>query len=192
MVAETIQLLRRELEAFLRRKAGFGPTKEVVGLVHFADKEGKLVIPENLVGVCLFNLDEERIMKSQGMVANRHADRVAFLQPEVRLNLYLLFAANFADYNESLKFIGWTVAFFQSKRVFNRQNSPTMPVAMAELVVDLYTMTLEQQNYLWSILGAKYVPSAAYQVRPVVIQEGQVELDQSPVLEINIAAGRQQ
>ena len=33
-------------------------------------------------------------------------------------------------------------------------------------------------------MGVRYLPSVAYQVRPVVIQESQTESEQSPVLEI--------
>jgi hypothetical protein len=195
VISEACQLLRSELEAFLRRKARLGPALELVRLTPFATADGASAIPPGLVGMCLFNIDEERVMKSPGLVPTRRGDRIEYVQPEVRLNLYLLFAANpaaspdpGAAYAEALRRIGWTVAFFQAKRVFDPKNTPGMAPGLAELAVDLYAMTLEQQNYLWSILGAKYLPSVAYQVRPVLIQEGEVQLDQAPVTEIAVHA----
>jgi hypothetical protein len=38
--------------------------------------------------------------------------------------------------------------------------------------VELYSLSLEQQNQLWGSLGAKYLPSAIYKVRLVVIDRG--------------------
>jgi hypothetical protein len=104
----------------------------------------------------------------------------------------MLLAANFDDYEQGLKYIAWTVGFFQRKRVFNQANTPGMEPEMPEMAVDLYAMTLEQQNYLWTILGAKYLPSVAYQVRPVVIQEAEIELESVPVKEIDLRNTRRQ
>ncbi len=163
-----------------------GTSAEIVRLTHFAETRDTIAIPNDTIGMCLFNLDEERILKTPGLQVRRNGDRVAFQQPEVRLNLYLLFAANFRQYSEALRFIGWTVAFFQSRRVFNHRNTPTLPPTVSEMAVDMYAMTLEQQNYLWSMLGIRYLPSVAYQVRPVVIQEAQVESEQVPVMEIDL------
>jgi hypothetical protein len=195
VISEACQLLRGELEAFLRRKARLGPATELVRLTPFATADGAPGIPPGLVGMCLFNIDEERVMKSPGLVPTRNGDRITYTQPEVRLNLYLLIAASpaastdpGAGYPEALRRIGWTVAFFQSKRVFDHRNTPGMDPRLAEMAVDLYAMTLEQQNYLWSILGAKYLPCVAYQVRPVLIQEAEVQLDQAPVTEIAVNA----
>ncbi len=190
MLAEVLEVLRVDLEQFLRRKAALGPSRDVVQLVNFASGRDQLAIPADTVGMCLFNIDEERIMKSPGLIPNRNGGRVTMVQPEVRLSLYLLFAANWRVYSEAVKFIGWTVGFFQGKRVFNRGNTPSMTADMSELAVDLYAMTLEQQNYLWAMMGIRYLPSVAYQVRPVVIQESQTEFEQVPVLEIDIEAAR--
>lgn len=187
MLAEVAILFRRELEEYLRRKARLGTSETLVHLTQFANSDGGSAIPTNSVGLCLFNIDEERVMKNQGFVATKNGDRVTYFQPEVRLNLYMLFAANFPTaYDQALRYIGWTVGFFQRKRVFNSSNTPQMESDMPEVAVDLYAMTLEQQNYLWTILGAKYLPSVAYQVRPVVVQEEEIELEAAPVMEIDL------
>ncbi|MBL9126430.1 MAG: DUF4255 domain-containing protein [Verrucomicrobiales bacterium] len=186
MVSEITSILKEDLERFLRRKAHLPPTDKVVSLTRITERDGVSSIDANTVGMCLFNLDEERIMRTPGLASVRTGDRVVATQPEVRLNLYILFAANFADYQTALRFLGWTIGFFQTKRVFAPRNTPAMDAAWSELAVDLYAMTLEQQNYLWSILGAKYLPSVAYQVRPVVIQEADIEAEGAPVTELQL------
>jgi hypothetical protein len=181
-------LLRADLERFLRRKARLSTTESLVNLTHFAERNGQSPIPSNTMGMCLFNLDEERIMRTPGLAALRNGERIASTQPEVRLNVYLLFAANFATYATAIRYLGWTVAFFQTKRVFSPRNTPAMNPALSDVAVDLYAMTLEQQNYLWNILGSSYLPSVAYQVRPVVVQEAELEAEGAPVIEIDISA----
>lgn len=57
---------------------------------------------------------------------------------------------------QTLSFI---ISFFQNKNVFNHQNSPELDEKIEKIIVDLYTLNLEQQNHLWGALGAKYMPS---------------------------------
>ncbi len=185
MISQVSELLRAEVNSFIRQRAQLTGDQARVELTHF-EREGKLAIKASTVGMCIFNLDEERVMKTPGLAATRVGDRITYVQPEVRLNLYILFAANFGDYLESLKHIGWITGFFQGKRVFEASNSPSAPAGLEPLAVDMYPMSLEQQNYLWSILGVHYLPSVAYQVRPVVIQENRAEFEQRPVLETDI------
>lgn len=190
MIHTVVELVRSGLEEYLQRRAGTSPTSDIVTLAHFANAQGELAIPGNRIGMCLFNIDEERIMKNQGYVTARNGDRVSYTQPEVRLNLYVLFAAHFTTYAEAVKHIGWTIAFFQRKRVFTPENTPAMPTGSPEVAVDLYPMTLEQQNYLWTILGIKYLPSVAYQLRPVLVQEDEIEREAQAVARLDLQTGR--
>ena len=82
------------------------------------------------------------------------------------------------------------LAFFQAKNVFNHANSPRLEPELDQLIVDLYSMTLEQQNYLWGTLGGKYLPSVAYQLRLILLQDKQLMASGLPILEVNID-GRQ-
>ena len=49
------------------------------------------------------------------------------------------------------------------------------------LVVELYSLNLEQQNHLWGYLGGKYLPSVVYKVRLVRIQEDAVRGEARPI-----------
>ena len=179
-------LLRDEAQEHLRIRGKLASNESVVELDRFVDPLGQVALPDDTIGLTLFNIDEERVMKSPGRIARHANGSIEYLQPEVRLNLYILFAANFGTYSEGLKFLSYVISYFQKKRVISHQNTPKLDPRIAELAVDLYAMTLEQQNYLWSILGGKYLPSVAYQVRPVLIQDEEVELEAKPVMELQI------
>lgn len=186
MIPQVIELLVGELQDHLRVRGRLAPGEERIIATRFQNPDGSSALPNDRVGLCLFNVDEERIMKTQNRIVSLVDGQVTYTQPEVRLNLYLLFAANFARYDTALQHIEWVVAYFQSKRVFTPANSPRMPAGLNELAVDLYSLTLEQQNYLWSILGAKYLPSVAYQIRPVLVQDDKIDANGAPVLEIQL------
>lgn len=116
-----------------------------------------------------------------------HADNsISHLNPEIRLNLFLLFTAHFNDYKTALQFISGLIRFFQRKSVFTRDNSPTMPVGIERLVAELHPLNFEQQNNLWGSLGAKYLPSVMFKLRAVSIQEGQTKDQQLPITTIKI------
>lgn len=102
-------------------------------------------------------------------------------------HLFILITANFNDYNTGLEFISGAIRFFQSKNVFTRQNTPDLDPAIEKLIAELYTLSFEQQNYLWSSLGAKYIPSVMYKVRMIVIQEAQKQEEQPPIKIVNIS-----
>jgi hypothetical protein len=61
-----------------------------------------------------------------------------------------------------------------------------MPSGIEKLVVELHQLNFEQQNNLWAVLGAKYLPSVLYKVRAISIQEGQTKDQQTPITTIKI------
>ena len=99
----------------------------------------------------------------------------------IKLILYVLVSANFNDYKTSLQFLSGAIRFFQSKNVFNSQNTPALHASLEKLIVDLFTLGFEQQYHLWGSLGAKYLSSVLYRVRMVTIQEMQKSGEQPPV-----------
>jgi hypothetical protein len=42
---------------------------------------------------------------------------------------------------------------------------------MDKLSVEMVNLSLQEINNVWSVLGAKYMPSVAYKIRMLVIQE---------------------
>lgn len=161
-------------------------------LSNVADEDGKWAIPSNKIGMSIINIEEERVVKDQ-VFEHRNLNGVyERYNPELKLNLYVLFCANFVNsgestkYGEGLKQLSNVISFFQGKNVFTPDNTPEMDPSLQKLVVDIYSYSFEQQYNFWSILGAKYLPSILYKVRLVTIQEKVLASQNVPVTEFEI------
>ena len=97
-------------------------------------------------------------------------------QPEIYLNIYVLFAANKTNYATALQRVSQIIAFFQRRFVFTKANTPILvTLNVDKIIFDLYSTRFEELNQLWSILGGKYVPSVVYKMRLAVIQDADEE-----------------
>lgn len=95
-------------------------------------------------------------------------------QPEIYLNIYLLFAANKNEYSVALQRISQVISFFQRQFVFTSTDLPVLDtLEMNRLIFDLYSVDFEELNQLWSILGGKYIPSAIYKMRLAIVQDAE-------------------
>jgi len=93
-------------------------------------------------------------------------------QPEIYLNIYVLFGANKQDYNIALQRIAQVIAFFQRLYVFTPANTPPLAgLNVSKLIFDLYSTSFEELNQLWSVMGGKYIPSVVYKMRLAMIQD---------------------
>lgn len=131
----------------------------------------------NKVSVTLVNLTPESTVRN--LAPERPGNGELRLNPAVRLNLQVLFAANFNEYSESLKFLDSTLAFFQSHPFFTPQNAPRLDRSIDRLVLELETLTYHEWSNLWGMLGSKCMPGVVYKVRLVTIQGGAVQ-DRTP------------
>ncbi len=187
MIYHALEILRSETSDYLKSLPELNITgNKIVALSNVAKEDGAIAIPENSLGLSLANIEEERVVRD--LQSHRsHADgSISHINPEIRLNLFILFTANFTDYKTSMQFIAGVVRFFQRKNVFTPTTSPAMHVGIERLLVELQPLNLEQQNNLWAALGAKYLPSLLYKVRAVSFQEGQATDQQAPITSIQI------
>ena len=93
-------------------------------------------------------------------------------QPEIYLNLYILFGANKTDYVIALQRIAQVISFFQRQFVFTQSDAPELiPINVNRLIFDLYSTSFEELSQLWGFLGGKYIPSVVYKMRLAMIQD---------------------
>ncbi|WP_299551305.1 DUF4255 domain-containing protein [Seonamhaeicola sp.] len=145
----------------------------------------------------LLNLQEESTLKN---ISNYYVTdtKVTYKNPPVNINLFILFSANNSTYSESLKSLSRIIEFFQGKHVFTQDNTDfDRDVAGMEklknfkFIVDLYTPSFEELNYIWGTLGGKQYPSVLYKVtlvqieRDIVQSEGVVITQINPILNRN-------
>ncbi len=152
-------------------------TENKVFLSNIVAQDGSIDhLPENTILLTLVNIEEEKAMKSQSPYIKKSNGSALKINPEIKLNLYMLFSANFSqnNYEQALKFLSMVVSFFQARNVFDHQNSPALDMEIDKLILELVTPSFEQLNHMWGYLGAKYMPSVVYKLRMVTIQEGKV------------------
>ena len=120
----------------------------------------------------LVNIEEEGMLRSadpyRGLTADGKPQRV---QPEVRLNLYVLFVARFKVYEQGLQYLAMVLRFFQANRAMDHDNTPTLGADIEKLVLELVTLPMSEQNEIWSALRTSYHPSLLYRVRMVVFKD---------------------
>ncbi|RKH59555.1 DUF4255 domain-containing protein [Corallococcus aberystwythensis] len=169
MIDKALTLLNGQLNGFLNGRFSVnGSERAALGPVPDLSNDTP---PSHPLTLSLVRVEEERVMKTQ--VATRMRDgQVEDVQPDVKLNLFLLVTAHGISYADALKFLSATVAFFQSRPFFDHANAPGLDEGIEKLLVELYSQSFEEQNQLWGSLSLRYLPSVLYRVRMLIIQDG--------------------
>jgi hypothetical protein len=182
MIDIALQFLRAELNTFLLAGTGSGTVQ--VKLSNVVDDAGKYAFEQNLIGASVINIEEERALKA-------HLPQYLYLngkhvisEPELKLNLYVLFAANFKVYEEGLKYLSFILTYFQSHPSFTQDEFPGLDVRIERLTLELQSPTFEQWNQIWGANGGKQLPSIIYKVRMVVLQPDAPSAIRPPVSRI--------
>jgi hypothetical protein len=122
------------------------------------------------------NIEQDETLRNipfrRGTVGADGLPRGVERQPEVYLNVYVLFGANKNSYSVALQRVSQVIGFFQRQFVFTPAEIPALTgLGLSRLVFDLYSMGFEELNQLWGMMGGKYIPSVIYKMRLAVIQE---------------------
>ncbi len=127
----------------------------------------------NNILVSLVNFSEEATMKNIPNYALLNNDLVAYKNPPINLNLFILVTACMTNYENALIYLSHAITFFQGKYTFTIKNSVTQVEGLPDdfrIILDLYTLSFEQLNYLWSTLGGKQHPFVCYKVRLLQVE----------------------
>jgi hypothetical protein len=169
MIDKALVFLRDELNYYLKSKMKDSADK--VDLSAVVNEKGNVEIDAKTVGLTLINVEEERTFRAQAPVMVGTDGNLSSYNPEIKLNLYILLAANHSDHKEALVLLSYVILFFQSHTVFDSNRYPQLGTDIGKLVIEMSSLTFEQQNQLWASLGAKYMPSVVYKVRMLIVQE---------------------
>jgi hypothetical protein len=186
---QVLKFLANQLDSYLQRQQSNNSRNVVLGnvsLIGSNEENGNL---NNQVIISLVNVEEDRISRPVNnyvKVAQQNIPQVIYKNPPVFLNLDILFTAYYSDYQSSLLFLSYIIKFFQYQNVFTTLNAPDLPQQIDEVIFDLKTLSLQDLNNLWGILGSKYIPSVMYKVRLVAISDDFAEGDAKLVNEISI------
>jgi len=173
MIDQVLDFLVKQLDTYLRLKldpSSSSPFIQLANISRLQEGGGNGNNATFNAFISLVNIEEDRISRSQDNFT-RKDNVLLYKNPPVFLNLYVLFAVNLSTYSEALKRLSFIIQFFQYQNVFTPLNSPTLPANVEELIFDLKTLSFQDLNNLWGILGSKYLPSVMYKMRLITISE---------------------
>ena len=165
MLKEVIEFFQQELSNYL---ASTGATNHEVKFPSSPAGSESIDFEKTALTFLMINLEEENTMRQADQFRHEKNGMPFTALPEIRLNLYLLFVANMADYPTSMDLLSRVIRFFQARRVFDHTNSTQLPEMVEKLSVELMTLPFAQQNEVWNALRTAYKPSLLYKVRMVV------------------------
>jgi hypothetical protein len=176
-----------ELNAYVKLRSGVAD-RVVAGTLMTVEAKANPQLNDKVAAVVV-NVEEDRVYKSVETITKKPDGTGQVGRPEIRLKLYLLFAANLNVYNEALKALGYVVTFFQHRDIFEYASIAALSGVTGRMVFELHSLTFEQQNHLWGAMGAKYLPSVLYKVGVVTIREDLAEAEVPPVSDLAATGG---
>lgn len=178
MIADILVFLKNNLNGhFLAQMGGSGtPGEDAVVLIDGDQKTDAISFKLGTVSLLLFNIERDVTARQADIYSRLTSDgTVRKVNPDITLNLYILFVAKYKDYEQSLRSISLILRYFQANPFFNSQNDPGLGASVNHISLELDTLTTTQQNELWSFLRSTYLPSLAYRVKAVTFSdEGQM------------------
>lgn len=182
MLDVAISFLKDELNGYLLTRTGSDAVKAALGKV--VDEAGKYAFANDSICCSIINIEEERAMKNQLPDYKTVHGQHVVLEPELKLNLYVLFAANFTHYDQALKYISYVLTCFQAHPLFTADTYPALAPAIGKLTLELQSLSYDQLNQIWSFIGGKQLPSVVYKVRMVTLQDAAQVAVQPPLTTI--------
>lgn len=175
MIDKALDYICDQLNTYLKLKDGITQNVSLIKLDNIAWHDAMDDTDKDAF-LSLVNIEEDRISKSQENFVRNSNGSVTYKNPKIFLNLYLLFSVNLSDYTTSLHRLSYIIQFFQYQNVFTPLTAPgnaghLFPDGLDELIFDLHTLSFQDLNNLWGIMGSKYLPSVMYKMRLVIIDE---------------------
>ena len=177
MIRQALEGIRTELNNTLT--AGAVSNEPIVRILNIAGLDttpGNA--PTDKVLMSLVNIEEETTLKNGSAYKQIDATRTVKGNPTLFLNCYILFAINSTaeqNYLNALLLLSRVINFFQHKRVFTPDNTPSLDAGIEKLIAEMCSLNFEQLNHLWAMLGGRYMPSALYRFRMLMIEDSQPE-----------------
>lgn len=174
MIQQVLPVVVEELNEYLKSK--FNAIEDKVILSGIIDQDGSIAVESsNKIIATLVFIDRD--IPSKSGAANQFSGSQYYeFAPPVNINLTIMFSALFNKnhYVEALKYISGVIYFFQNKPFFNAQNSPKLGKSVDKLYFDLLSVSPQELMNVYSILGAKYMPSVLYKMKMLTFTQDNI------------------
>jgi hypothetical protein len=182
MLDVALKFLAKELNSYLLSRTGSSFGEVEIG--RLVDDTGKWAVKEDHLGAALVNVEEERTLRSQRPETVLVNGSQVVLEPPLKLNLHVIFAASFQRYDHALHYLSHVLTFFQARPVFTQDRYPDLDPQIERLTAELLSLGYEQLNQLWAFIGGKHLPSAVYKIRLVTLQDVEPAAVQPPITSV--------
>jgi hypothetical protein len=173
MIHEVFQALNDGLTAHLRLGWSGSTTLATEPVVFF--RSNKLEIVDFTLGavtMMIVSIEEDRrALPAEPYRRTLPDGTLQLVKAPVPLHLYVLFAARFDDYLDSLQSVSLIVRFFQKHRVIDHASMPALSDKIEKLTCELVTIPITERNQVWEMLNTAYQPSLLYKIRMVVFHD---------------------
>jgi hypothetical protein len=193
MIYETVDFLARQLQQYFDGFADdkkLNPPAKVLTDNIWALEDAAKSKEDNAVVITMVNIAEEATMKNNPAYTTGN-NTVAYSNPPVFINLFLLFTAKMQLYEQNLRYISHVISYFQGRSLFTTSVFTDLTADDGNnqdlrITVELQSLTLEQVNYIWSTLGGKQSPFVLYKVRLLRIERDSTRETRGVITDIRI------
>ncbi len=159
MIHEVLDVIFKDLNHYFARRLGVQEPKVVVN--NLLSEAGKTPpANQNKLVVSLVNLTTDTFLST-----NPSPGGFMKKNPPVGVNLEVLIASFFDDYQEGLKFLWLAISYFQGKAIFTRENTPGLSPGTGRVIVESVHLSRSDNYQLWRTTGTHYRPSIVYKIR---------------------------
>lgn len=124
--------------------------------------------------MCVYNITRETTISTyqSTLSGGRKSDPAAGLAivgPPLFVDIHLMFMANFTEknYSDGLAALSRLIGYFQQTPFFDPANAPTLDPTFDKLTLEFENLSPVDVNYVMSMLGTRYLPSAFYKLRMI-------------------------
>jgi hypothetical protein len=183
MIFQAMELIRQNLNTFITASGDVVAVPEPVilgNIAYVSDNGATLAIDEaERIYMSLVNVEEEASLRNLSAVRQTDIRPLAYVNPPIHINLYLLFTASHKVYSIAIRNLQLVLLFFQGNRSFSIARTPVGATGVfatpgeeenrISINLDLMSLTFEQVNHLWGSLGGKQMPFLLFKARQVEI-----------------------
>ena len=172
MIHNILPVICNEINIFLKNEIGLEEDKILVS--NILNQDGSLAFEGSNKLICtLINLEEVNLTGSGRMETPLASGGFTSGFKKINVELTTMFSAHFsgANYLEALKMISLVLTFFQRKAKFTPANTPLLSDNIEEIEVEHLSQELSELTGLWTMMGAKYMPSLLFKIKGVAFTD---------------------
>lgn len=170
MLHPVLKFLAEQLNAYIEEVKKPGDVLEApyVILQNISRLDEDTLKTTNKILISLVNISEETTMKNNPDYSSVKNNLVNYNNPPLNLNLFIMITSFMTNYENALIYLSYAITFFQGKYSFTLKDSITEVEGLPDdfhIILDLYNLSFEQLNYVWSTFGGKQHPFVCFKVR---------------------------